>query len=144
LDAEMSFRPLLAAAVVAAAGCGGGGHPSVNGGSTSSRLVVKVEHANAKVEGSSIVGTVKITEGGHPGQRLALRYGVVDAVSGVRASQDERLVARYTTTSSVEQKDVSVRFRKPATPTDYLLHFVLYGPDGSYLDSSDSPIFTVQ
>ena len=54
----MSFRPLLAAAVVVtAAGCGGGGHPRVNGGSPSSRLVVKVEHANAKVEGSSIVGT---------------------------------------------------------------------------------------
>ena len=33
---------------------------------------------------------------------------------------------------------------KPDTPTDYLLHVVLYGPDGSYLASSDSPVFTVQ
>ena len=66
------------------------------------------------------------------------------AVSGSRASEDERLVARYTTTAAVSRKDVSIRFRKPDTPTDYLLHFVLYGPDGSYLASSDSPVFTVQ
>ena len=53
-------------------------------------------------------------------------------------------MARYTTTAAVSRKDVSIRFRKPDTPTDYLLHFVLYGPDGSYLASSDSPVFTVQ
>ena len=29
------------------------------------------------------------------------------------------------------------------TPTDYLVHFVLYAPDGSYLDSSDTDVFTV-
>jgi hypothetical protein len=143
----MIKRFLLAACVlVAAAGCGGAGGSSSGGtgsGAGAGSLVAKVEHADAKVEGPSIVGTVKITEGGTAGRRLTLRYGLVDAVSGTRASQDERLVARYTTTTSVTNKDVTIKFAKPSTPTDYLLHFVLYGPDGSYLDSSDSQVFTV-
>jgi hypothetical protein len=143
------LRILFTIGVAAAlAGCGGGSSSSSSdsgGGSSSgsSKLVAKVDHADAKVEGSSIVGTVKVTEGGHPGERLALRYGLVDAVSGTRASQDEQLAARYTTTGAVASKDVTIRFRKPNVPTDYLLHFVLYGPDGSYLASSDSPVFTV-
>jgi hypothetical protein len=134
----------LIALLVLAAGCGGGGSSSANGtqSPTSSKLVTKVDHAAAKVEGSSVVGTVQVTEGGHPGDHLTLRYGLVDAVSGVRASESERLAAKYTTTSTVASKDVTVRFPKP-TPTDYLLHFALYGPDGSYLASSDSDVFTV-
>jgi hypothetical protein len=135
----------LAAAL---AGCGSSGSSSSgdSGGSSGaggSSLVAKVEHADAEEDGPSIVGSVKVTEGGHPGEHLSLRYGLVDAVSGTRASQDEVLAARYTTTGSVSTKDVTVRFRKPNVPTDYLLHFVLYGPDGSYLASSDSPVFTV-
>jgi hypothetical protein len=134
--------------VAAAAGCGGSGGatPGANGGSgqTSSKLVVKVQDAKAKVDGKSIVASAKITEGGMAGEHLSLRYGLVDAVSGVRASEEERLAVRYTTTSAVDKKDVSIRFPKPDTPTDYLLHFVMYGPDGSYLASSDSPVFTVQ
>jgi hypothetical protein len=106
--------------------------------------VTKVEQAVAKVEGSKIVGTVKVTEGGKPGQHLTLRYGLVDAVSGVRASQEEELAAKYTTTSSIDSKDVTISFAKPDTPTDYLLHFVLYGPDGSYLASADSDVFSVR
>jgi hypothetical protein len=142
------FRPaLLFVLVLAAAGCGGnGGSPSSGGAPSgaSGTLETKVEHASAKVEGTSIVGTVKVTEGGKPGQHLTLRYGLVDAVSGVRASQEERLAAKYTSTSSAVSKDVTVRFAKPATPTDYLLHFVLYGPDGSYLASADSDVFSVR
>lgn len=143
----MLLRILFTIGLVAAlAGCGSGGSSgSSSGGSSAggSSLVAKVEHADAKVEGSSIVGTVKVTEGGHPGEHLSLRYGLVDAVSGTRASQDEVLAARYTTTGSVSSKDVTIRFRKPNVPTDYLVHFVLYGSDGSYLASSDSPVFTV-
>ena len=135
----------LAAALAACGGGGSSGSSSSSGGSSSggSSLVAKVEHADAKEDGTSILGTVKVTEGGHPGERLTLRYGLVDAVSGTRASQDEVLAARYTTKGSVSSKDVTIRFRKPNVPTDYLLHFVLYGPDGSYLASSDSPVFTV-
>jgi hypothetical protein len=106
--------------------------------------VSKVENPVAKVEGSKIVGTVEVTEGGRPGQHLTLRYGLVDAVSGTRASQEEVLAAKYTTTSSVDRKDVTIRFPKPDTPTDYLLHFVLYGPDGTYLASADSDVFSVR
>jgi len=143
---------LLVILGVTVAGCGGSGSSNSNGSNTTAdqaaaatgTLVTKVEHAAAKVEGKSIVGTVKITEGGKPGEHLALRYGLVDAVSGTRASQEERLAAKYTTTASVDSKDVTVRFPKPATPTDYLLHFVLYATDGSYLASSDSDVFSVR
>jgi hypothetical protein len=138
------FLPIFVSALVlVAAGCGGSGASNSSGGA-SGQLVTKVEHASAKVEGRSIVGTVKVTEGGKPGQHLSLRYGLVDAVSGVRASQEERLAAKYTTAATVDSKDVTVRFPKPSTPTDYLMHFVLYGPDGSYLASSDSDVFSVR
>jgi hypothetical protein len=136
---------VLAALLVLAAGCGGNGGSTATGAQASAasgNLTTKVEHASAKVEGASVVGTVQVTEGGRPGEHLTLRYGLVDAVSGVRASESERLAAKYTTTSSVDSHDVTVRFAKP-TPTDYLIHFALYGPDGTYLASSDSDVFTV-
>ena len=136
---------LLGAIVLTAAGCGGGsGSSGTTSAAPTGQLVTKVEHATAKVEGGSVVGTVKVTVGGKPGQHLTLRYGLVDAVSGVRASQEEQLAAKYTSTPATVSKDVTVHFAKPATPTDYLLHFVLYGPDGSYLASSDSDVFTVR
>jgi hypothetical protein len=141
------FRPILAGGLVlVVAGCGGTSDSKSSNGSPASAsgdLVAKVADASATIDGASIVGTVKVTEGGKPGEHLALRYGLVDAVSGVRASQDERLAAKYTTTASVVSKDLTIRFPKPGTPTDYLLHFVLYGSDGSYLASSDSDVFTV-
>jgi hypothetical protein len=143
----MATRVIMLAALLAlVAGCGGGGGSPANGTQESSgggNLVTKVQNAAAKVEGTSVVGTVKVTEGGKPGERLTLRWGLVDAVSGVRASESERLAAKYTTTSSVGTHEVTVRFAKP-TPTDYLLHFALYGSDGSYLASADSDVFTVQ
>jgi hypothetical protein len=144
---RMVKRIFVTAALVATvAGCGGNSSSSGGTGNAGSggKLVAKVQHADAKVEGSSVVGTVEVTDGGRPGQRLALRYGLVDAVSGTRASQDERLVAHYTTRATIASKDVTIKFPKPTTPTDYLLHFVLYGPDGSFLASSDSHVFTVQ
>ena len=139
---------VLCALLAFVAGCGGSGSGSGSGSSGSQgssgggNLVTKVEHASATVEGKSVVGTVKVTEGGKPGEHLTLRWGLVDAVSGVRASESERLAAKYTTTASVDSHDVTIRFAKP-TPTDYLIHFALYGPDGTYLASSDSDVFTV-
>ncbi len=133
---------LLVVLLVVVAGCGGSNGGSSQTASGGGSLVTKVQHASATVEGATVVGTVKVTEGGKSGQHLTLRYGLVDAVSGVRASESERLAATYTTTSSVDTKEVTVRFPKP-TPTDYLIHFALYGPDGSYLASSDSDVFTV-
>jgi len=131
--------------VLIAAGCGGSSGSKSSSGApaaSSGSLVTKVEHASAKVQGASVVATVKVTEGGKPGEHLTLRWGLVDAVSGVRASESEVLAATYTTTASVASHDVTVHFAKP-TPTDYLIHFALYGPDGSYLTSADSDVFTV-
>jgi hypothetical protein len=136
------FASAIVLLVTAATGCGAGG--TGGGAPRATKLVAKVQHTTAKVEGGSIVATAKVTEGGKPGEHLALRYGLVDAVSGVRASEEERLAASYTTTSTVSSKEVSIRFPKPDTPTDYLLHVALYGPDGSYLASSDSDVFTVR
>lgn len=136
---------MLIALVAFVAGCGGGGSSKATSSqapSAGGNLVTRVQDASAKVAGASVVATVKVTEGGKPGLRLTLRYGLVDAVSGVRASESERLAAKYTTTATVDTNEVTVRFPKP-TPTDYLIHFALYGPDGSYLASSDSDVFTV-
>lgn len=141
----MALRGMFLVALIACvAGCGGGGSNATGtqGSGASGNLVTKVEHASATVEGKSVVGTVKVTEGGRPGEHLTLRWGLVDAVSGVRASESERLAAKYTSTSAVDSHEVTIRFAKP-TPTDYLIHFALYGPDGSYLASSDSDVFTV-
>lgn len=125
------------------AGCGssssGGGG---GGGQKATSLTVKVDHAKADFSGGKVTATVHVAEGGHPGEHLTLRYGLVDAVSGVRASESEKVVARYVTTSTVESHDVSVTIPKPV-PTDYLVHFALYAPDGSYLASDDSNVFTV-
>jgi hypothetical protein len=139
------FVPICAIALVlGASGCGGGSKSSsgTTGASSGGNLVTKVQHASAKVDGASVVATVKITEGGKPGEHLVLRWGLVDAVSGVRASESEVVAAKYTTTASVDTKEVTVRFPKP-TPTDYLVHFALYATDGSYLASSDTDVFTV-
>jgi hypothetical protein len=134
---------ILSSLLAFAAGCGGGGGSNASQGpSGGGHLVTKVQHASATVEGKSVVGTVKVTEGGKAGEHLILRWGLVDAVSGVRASESERLAAKYTTTAAVDSHDVTIRFAKP-TPTDYLIHFALYGPDGAYLASSDSDVFTV-
>lgn len=142
----MRFVPICAIALaLGAAGCGGGGSKSSSGttaASSGGNLVTKVQHASATVEGKSVVATVKVTEGGKPGQHLTLRWGLVDAVSGVRASESEVLAAKYTTTASVDSHDVTIHFAKP-TPTDYLVHFALYGSDGSYLASADTDVFTV-
>ena len=142
----MRFVPICALALVlVAAGCGGSSGSKSSSGAPvagSGSLVTKVEHASAKVEGASVVATVKVTEGGKVGEHLTLRWGLVDAVSGVRASESEVLAAKYTTTASAVSHDVTVHFAKP-TPTDYLIHFALYGPDGSYLTSADSDVFTV-
>jgi hypothetical protein len=42
----------------------------------------------------------------------------------------------------VKDETATISFKLPV-PTDYLVHFALYAPDGSYLSSSDSDVFTV-
>jgi hypothetical protein len=134
----------IAVLVAALAACGGSSSSSGGSGSgaKTSSLVAKVSHAKASFQGSKIVASADVEEGGHPGEKLTLRYGLVDAVSGTRASEQEQVAARYVTTSQVKKVTQTVDIPKP-TPTDYLVHFVLYAPDGSYLASSDSDVFTV-
>lgn len=133
---------LLVSIAVAATACGGSSSSSGSSGKSVSTLTVKVSHAKADFANGKIEASVHVDEGGRPGERLTLRYGLVDAVSGVRASESEKLVARYTTTSKVESHDVQVTIPKPV-PTDYVVHFALYAPDGSWLASDDSDVFTV-
>lgn len=135
------------ALVLIAAGCGGGSSSS-NGGSSgggkkSSSLVVDVSHATAQVEGGKVVASAKVKEGGKPGTHLELKWGLVDAVSGVRASEQDQVAARYVTTNAVKDVTATVHFKLPV-PTDYIVHFALYAPDGSYLASADSDVFTVK
>lgn len=136
----MRCGPALLVLLVVVAGCGSSS--SSGGGTKVTSLSVKVDHAKADFSGGKIRASVHVAEGGSPGEHLTLRYGVVDAVSGVRASESEKVVARYVTTSTVESHDVMVSIPKPV-PTDYLVHFALYAPDGSYLASDDSNVFTV-
>jgi hypothetical protein len=126
---------------IGAAGCGSGGAGSSSG--NSSGLVAKVSHAEASVSGGNVDASADVKEGGKPGERLTLRYGLVDAISGVRASKEEQLVASYTTTRSVESKTAKIHFKTPTNGSAFLVHFALYAPDGSWLSSSDSPVFNV-
>lgn len=142
----------VAALVFALAACGdsssssssssSSGDTGTTSGGKATSLVAKVSNAKASLKGSKILASADIEVGGHPGEKLTLRYGLIDAVSGVRASQDERVAARYVATSQVKKLIETVNIPKP-TPTDYLVHFVLYAPDGSYLASADSDVFTV-
>lgn len=130
--------------VLAVAGCGSSSSSSggSSGGQTASKLTVSVKNAKAEFSNGKVHASVEVKEGGHPGQHLTLRYGLVDAVSGVRASEEEQVAARYVTTSEVRQHEESVTIAKPVA-TDYIVHFALYAPDGSYLASADSDVFTV-
>ena len=146
----MRIRPshvvLVAALAITAAGCGSSGSNSTNAsgdtGKTSTSLVAKVTDAKAQVEGKKVVASAKVEQGGKPGEHLELKWGLVDAISGVRASKQDEVAAKYVTTSEVKDETATISFKLPV-PTDYLVHFALYAPDGTYLSSSDSDVFTV-
>jgi hypothetical protein len=134
--------------VVLVTGCGGSksSSSSSSGSSTTSAsggtLVTDVSHAKVDASGNPVVATVTVKVGGKAGEHLVLHWGLVDAVSGVRASDQEEVAARYTTTRSVETHEVTIKFKRPV-PTDYLVHFSLDAPDGSFLSSADSDVFTI-
>ena len=125
--------------VAVLAGCGS---TSSNGGvKTSSTLVTKVSDAKEDVHGKLVTASVKVEAGGKPGGKLLLRMGLVDAVSGVRASQGEKVIATIKTTPDVITKTYSSTFN-PKIPTDYIVHFALQMPDGTYLAGDDTDVFT--
>ncbi len=123
--------------VSALAACGSSGGDSGGGGS---KLVADVGSAHAEVTGHSVVATTRVRVGGVSGKHLVLQWGLIDADLGSE-SQQERVVHRYATTRAVVQHDETVKTSIPRGTHPYLIHFVLYAPDGTYLDSSDTPNF---
>jgi hypothetical protein len=146
--AVTSLRPLIpiAAAVALLAGCGSSGSSSSSdtsgGGGSSSSLTAQVRSAHGEVQGNKVVASSDVKVGGKPGTRLTLKWNLVDAVSGVRASEEDEIAKRFVTTANVKDETVNVTGKLPV-PTDYIVHFALYAPDGSYLSSADSKVFTV-
>jgi hypothetical protein len=150
--AVTSLRPLIPIAAAAAllAGCGSSGSSgssdnsggSSGGGSSSSSLTAQVKNAKGEVQGNKVVASSDVKVGGKPGTHLTLKWNLVDAVSGVRASEEDEIAKRFVTTADVKDETVNVTSKLPV-PTDYIVHFALYAPDGSYLSSADSKVFTV-
>jgi hypothetical protein len=135
----------IVALVVLLAGCGGSGS-SANKPSTAvpSQLVGRLDHPTIKIQGDRLTGSVQATYGGKPGQRLTLAWGLVDAVTGVRASKGEEALAHPVTTAQVVTKTYDLDAPRPTVPTDYIVHYALYGPDGIFLSGKDSSIFTIK
>jgi hypothetical protein len=151
IDAVTSLRPLipLAAAAALLAGCGSSGSSGSSdnaggssGGGGSSSLTAQVKNAKGEVQGNKVVASSDVKVGGKPGTHLTLKWNLVDAVSGVRASEEDEIAKRFVTTADVKDETVNVTSKLPV-PTDYIVHFALYAPDGSYLSSADSRVFTV-
>lgn len=136
----MSRIALLCLAAVLLAGCGGSGSRATS----SSRVVARVEHAQGRIANGKIVADARVRiGGGTPGRTYTLRWGIIDAVAGVRASDSEPVIARYTTTRSVETHAIEARAKIPGGTTAYLVHFTLDGPDGSFVSGDDSAVFQV-
>lgn len=145
---RMPFLRVVLLAVLAAllAGCGGSGGSSKasgSGGSDSSgggSLSASVSDAEVSTSGPTVTASVKIRVGGVAQKRVTLEWGLVDAALG-QESQAERVVHRYVTTRETQTDTRTVKFRLPVSSKPFLVHFVLYGPDGSYLASKDTDEF---
>jgi hypothetical protein len=134
---------LGAALALALAACGGGsdaGGGSSGSGKGANGLVAKVAKAHVKVTSGTAVATTKISVGGAPGRHVTLQWGLIDALQGGE-SQAEKVVHRYVTTGPVKSYDETIRIPMKTIFGPSLVHFVLYGPDGSFLSSSDTPTF---
>jgi hypothetical protein len=127
--------------LIASAGCGGG---SSSGAAThkSATFTASLGHQKATVHGHLVTASVEATYGGgRPGRKLNLFWGLVDAVSGIRASEGEKKVATLRTTAVVQKRQFSVTFN-PHTPTDYVVHFSLATAAGVFLAGKDTDVFT--
>jgi hypothetical protein len=136
---------LILCALVFLAGCGSSGNSSggqaAGGGKPSSGIVAEVSHADLEDEGpKGVTSTIDVKVGGKPGQKLTLEWGLVDAHLGTE-SQEERVVKRYVTTAKTVSDEQSITVPRKQITSALLVHWVLYGPDGSYLDSADTDEF---
>ena len=129
---------LLCLAVVA--GCGGAKNATSGGSSKHGGLVAGVSDAKADAGTTDVTASAKIEVGGVAGKKVTLEWGLVDALEG-NQSQEERVLHRYVTTARVVTDTQSVKIPLSQVHTPLLVHFVLYGPDGSYLASDDTNDF---
>jgi hypothetical protein len=121
--------------VVAATHKGGGGKASPN------TLSGSVSKSKAEVNGKTVVASTRVKVGGQPGTHVTLKWGLVDSLSG-RASVQDRVAKRFTTTADTVTHDVVLRFPKPTIPSHYIINFALFGPNG-LIDSGDTGEFIV-
>lgn len=140
----MRFAQLLTllSLVALLSACGSSNNSSAGASTTAAgALVTGLSDAKVDVKGKLVTASVKAEYGGKPGHTFVLRMGLVDAVSGVRASQGERVIARVTTTPGVVTKTYSTTFN-PKTPTDYIVHWAFSTPQGVFVAGTDSGVFT--
>jgi hypothetical protein len=133
---------LVLVAALALAGCGGAKN---SGGVASSAdkpkgLVAEVSDAKAEEGADGVTASAKVKLGGLAGRKITLEYGLVDALLGSE-SETEKVVHRYVTTVPVTEDTQMVRVPKRVINSPLLVHFVLYGADGRYLASADTPEF---
>lgn len=137
---------LAALLVLAVAACGSNGRGGDAGGGSSGNgkgaggLTAKVAKARVTVANGTAVATTRITIGGVAGKHVTLQWGLVDALQGGE-SKAEVVLHRYTSTLAVKQYPAVVRIKMKTIYDPSLIHFVLYGPDGSFLSSSDTADF---
>jgi hypothetical protein len=137
---------LSATCVLTIAACGSNGRGGDAGGGSSGSgkgaggLVAKVAKAQVKITNGTAVATTTISVGGVAGKHVTLQWGLIDALQGGE-SQAEVVLHRYTTTAAVKQYPAAVRIPMKTIFNPSLVHFVLYGPDGSFLSSSDTADF---
>jgi len=133
---------LVLIALLVLAGCGGAKNSGgVNVASDKPKgLVADVSDAKAAETGGGVTASAKVKLGGLPGRKVTLEYGLVDALLGSE-SETEKVVHRYVTTKQVVEDTQSVHVPKSVINSPLLVHFVLYGADGRYLASADTPEF---
>ncbi len=137
---------LSAFLVLAVAACGSNGRGGDAGGGSSGSgkgaggLNAKVAKAHVTITNGTAVATTTVTIGGVAGKHVTLEWGLIDALQGGE-SQAEIVLRRYTTTRAVHQFPAVVRIAMKTIYNPSLVHFVLYGPDGSFLSSSDTADF---
>jgi hypothetical protein len=131
--------------VLALSACGSNDAGDAGGGSSgsgkgASGLIAKVATAAVKITNGTAVATTTITVGGVAGKHVTLQWGLIDALQG-NDSRAEVVLHRYTTTRALKQYPAAVRIKMKTIFNPSLVHFVLYGPDGSFLSASDTPDF---
>jgi hypothetical protein len=137
---------LAASIALVLVACGGSSGSSGNGGSDGANsksgagLVADVSHPKVETRGDTIIASAQVRLGGVVGKHVTLDWGLVDALQG-NESQQERVVRRYVTTRKVITGTESVRIPARIATSPLLVHFVLYAPDGTYLDSVDTEDF---